>query len=105
MDINCNIGVKKYWPLSPTFFCIYIDKLEKCLEESGCAGTILTRIVIILLLYADDIVLMERCPSDLVKQLIILKYFCSNMGMTIDIHHKLNWNYTIEKRINGGWKA
>ena len=23
----------------------------------------------------------------------------------IDIHHKLNWNYNIEKRINGGWKA
>jgi hypothetical protein len=23
----------------------------------------------------------------------------------IDIHHKLNWNYNIEKRINGGWNA
>ena len=23
----------------------------------------------------------------------------------IDIHHKLKWNYSIEKRINGGWKA
>ena len=23
----------------------------------------------------------------------------------IDIHHKLNWNYNIKKRINGGWKA
>ena len=23
----------------------------------------------------------------------------------IDIHHKLNWNYGIEKRINGGWKT
>ena len=23
----------------------------------------------------------------------------------IDIHHKLNWNYSIEKMINGGWKA
>ena len=23
----------------------------------------------------------------------------------IDIHHKLNWNYNIEKMINGGWKA
>ena len=22
----------------------------------------------------------------------------------IDIHHKLNWNYSTEKRINGGWK-
>ena len=23
----------------------------------------------------------------------------------IDVHHKLDWNYNIEKRINGGWKA
>jgi len=23
----------------------------------------------------------------------------------IDIHHKLNWNYSIEKIINGGWKT
>jgi hypothetical protein len=23
----------------------------------------------------------------------------------INLHHKLNWNYSIEKRINGGWKT
>jgi len=78
----------------------------------------LTRIVIILLLYADDIILLARCPSDLDKQLRLLKDFCSTMGMIvntdktkimiikskkdtyanfmydkylgIDIHHKLN---------------
>ena len=25
--------------------------------------------------------------------------------LKIDIHHKLNWNYSIEKMINGGWKS
>ena len=75
--INCNIGVKQGCPRSPTFFDIYIDKQEKCLEEAGCADTILVGIVIILLLYVDDIVLMAMCPSDLDKQLIILKYFCT----------------------------
>jgi hypothetical protein len=25
--------------------------------------------------------------------------------LIINLHHKLNWNYSIEKRINGGWKA
>jgi len=96
-----------------------------------------------LILYADDIVLMVMCPYDLENQLRILKDFCTNMGMTvntnktkvmiiksnkgtyenfiydnnnleevtsykylgINFHHKLNWNYSIEKRINGGWKA
>ena len=44
-DIKCNIGVKQGFPLSPTLFGIYIDKLEGCLEEAGCAGTILAGIV------------------------------------------------------------
>jgi len=28
----------------------------------------------------------------------------SNKYLGIDIHYKLNWNYIMEKRINGGWK-
>ena len=68
-DLKCNIRVKQGCPLSPTLFGIYIDKLEGCLEEAGCANMILAGTVIILLLYLDDIVLLERCPSDLDKQL------------------------------------
>jgi len=64
-DIKCNIRVKQGFPLSPTLFGIYIDKLEGYLEEAGCDGTILDGIVVILLLYADDIVLFTRCQSDL----------------------------------------
>jgi hypothetical protein len=48
---------------------IYIDKLEECLEKASCVGPTLTGIVIILLLYADDIVLMARSPHDLENQL------------------------------------
>jgi hypothetical protein len=142
-EINYNIGVKQGCPLSPTLFGIYIDKLEDCLEKAGCVSATLTGIGINLLLYTDDIVIMERSPHDLENQLGILQDFCSNMGMTvntyktkvmiiksnkirydtfvydnnnleevnsykylgIDIHHKLNWNYNIEKKIFGGWKV
>jgi hypothetical protein len=142
-EINCSIGFKKDFPLSPTLFGIYIDKLEAFLDTVGCVGPNLASIVIILLLYADDIFIMERNPYDLSKQLRILKDLFSSTIMTmdtdkmkvmiikpnkitydtfiydrnnleevpsykyigIDIHHKLNWNYSIEKRINGGWKA
>ena len=45
---------------------------------------ILAGIVIILLLYVDDIFLMEMCPFDLDKQLGILKEFFSNMGMLVN---------------------
>ena len=33
------IGVKQGFSRSPAIFGIYIDKLEKCLEEAGCTGT------------------------------------------------------------------
>jgi len=82
--INCNIGVKRGCPLSPTLSGIYIHNLEECLEKEGCFGPILTGIVINLLLYADDIVLMSRSPHDLENQLRILKYFGSNMGMIVN---------------------
>jgi hypothetical protein len=83
--INCNIGVKQGCPLSPTLFGIYIDKLEDCLEKEGCVGPTLTGIVINILLYSNDIILMERSPHDLENQLRILKDFCSNMGMIVNI--------------------
>ena len=51
-------------------------------------GTILGGIIIILLLYVDDIVLMARCSSDLDKQLRIHKYFFSNMGMNVNTNKK-----------------
>jgi hypothetical protein len=127
--------------LSPTLFGIYIYKLEDCLEEASCISPNFLGIVIILLLYTNDIVLMTRILYDLSKQLTILE-FLSSMGMTmnidktkfmiiksknitndtfiydnnnleevssykylrIDIHYKLNLNYCIEKRVNGGWK-
>ena len=85
MDINCKIGIKQCYPLSPIIFGIYIDKLERCLEGAGFIGTILAGIVIILLLYVDDIVLMARHPSNLDNQLGILKYFFSKfMGMNVN---------------------
>jgi hypothetical protein len=84
-EINCNIGVKQGCPSSPTLFGIYIDKLEECLEKAGCVGPTLTGIVINLLLYVDDIVLMQKSPHDLENQLRILKDFCSNMGMIVNI--------------------
>jgi hypothetical protein len=64
---SCNIGFKKG------------------LEATSCVGTTLARIIITLFLYTNNIVLMAMCPSNLEKQLRILKYFCSNMGMLVNI--------------------
>ena len=43
----------------------------------------LVDIVFTLLLYDNDIILMERNPSDIDKKLRIIKDFYSNMGMIV----------------------
>jgi len=80
--------VKQGFPLSPTLFGIYIDKLEACLEVACCVRRTLASIVIILLIYVDDIFLMERNPNDLNKQLSILKEFCSSKRLTMNTYKK-----------------
>jgi hypothetical protein len=134
-EIHCNIGVNQGCSLSSILFGIYIDKLEYFLQDVGCVNPTLTNIVIILLLYTNDIVFIVKSPYDLGKQLRILKDFYSRMDMIVNtnkmkvmiiksknitydtfiydnnsleevssykylitnIHHKLNWNYSIEK--------
>ena len=53
------------------------------LEDAGCDGPTLTGVVIIILLHVA-IVHLVRSHDDLNKQLIILKYFCSKMSITIN---------------------
>jgi hypothetical protein len=40
-----------------------------------------------------------RYANNNVEEVILFKY------LEIYLHQKLNWNYSIEKKINGGWKA
>ena len=84
LKLNATSVLSKGCPVSPTLFGNYIDKLEECLEVVGCEGAKLGCTVITLLLYVDDIVLLERIHDDLHKQLRILQYFFSKMGMIVN---------------------
>jgi hypothetical protein len=142
-EINCNIGVKKGFPLSPTRFAIKINKLEVSLKEEG-VGTNLVGIAPRSFFFTQMILFfLARSPCDLDKKLRILKKNCVIFRMSvnayktkvmiiksrwttyldflyetnitgkvlsykyhsIDNHNKINWNYSVERRINGGWKS
>jgi hypothetical protein len=79
-EINCNIGVKQRFPLSTTLFGVYIDMLEDCLEEVGCASTNLVGLVIIFLLNVDDIFFWQGTLLTLKSSLKILKIFILTLG-------------------------
>ena len=83
-DIKCNIEVKQVYPLSPTIFGIDIDKLEECLETTGCKTSKISHIIIIPLLYASDITILVKFHDDLSKKFKNLHVYCSKMGMTVN---------------------
>jgi Reverse transcriptase (RNA-dependent DNA polymerase) len=72
-------------PLSPTLFGIFIDKLHTILEDYGGAGTQLGRLILQLLIFADDVVLLAHDQEALQKHLDALEMFCQGTGMTVNL--------------------
>ena len=79
------LGVKQGCPLSPTLFGLYIDELEALLQKGGCDAPRLAGIMAIVLLYADDIVLISETAAGLQKQLTLLGQFCAAKGLTVNL--------------------
>lgn len=83
-SFRSDIGVKQGYPLSPTLFGLYIDKLEEWLNLQGGDGVRLGEFVIKLLLYADDIVLISKSAHGLHMHLYSLEHFCRVVGMQVN---------------------
>ena len=67
---ECSIGVKQGCPLSPLLLSRYLDELESLLEEASeetdCPR--LAKILIAILLFADDIALFSYSQKGLQRQ-------------------------------------
>jgi len=77
--ISSNIGVKQGFSLSPTLFGVCIDELEhmvlEYMHEEVIEEVLLGNVVIMIFLYADDIVLLAHTQEDAKKLMIILENF------------------------------
>jgi hypothetical protein len=83
---SCGIGVKQGCPLSPLFFGVYLDGLEKHLDAlDGDSPPQLADIVVKLLLYADDLALMSETPQGLQKQIDALSEFYVERQLVINV--------------------
>ena len=70
---DCNIGIEQGCPASPLLFGLYLDELEKMLEDApDIDAPRVADILLAMLLFADDIALFSFSPSGLQKQLDIL---------------------------------
>ena len=84
-----NMGVKQGCPLSPTLFGLCIDKLEevvnKVAREEGLNSPKLMQHVILLLLYADDVVLFSYDVDSMQHLLGVLEEFCHSSGLAVNV--------------------
>ena len=91
----CTAGVKQGCPASPLLFPLlfglYLDALEGYLVGQGTElhgaldGPSLAEQVILLLLFADDLVLVSQAECGLQSQLNALHAFCGNRGLTVNL--------------------
>ena len=84
-----NMGVKQGCPLSPSLFGLCIDKLEEVLlktaQEEETAHPRIGMYVILLLLYADNMVFFTHTQERMQHFVEILDSFCQESALTVNV--------------------
>ena len=78
---DCAVGLRQGEVLSPLMFSLFIEDLELFLLDDINSGLTIEDITIILLLFADDMVIIGKTPNELQKSLDLLKLYCDKWGL------------------------
>ena len=79
------VGLRQGEVLSPLLFSLFVEDLELYLQDRTTCGLSIEEINIILLLFADDMVIVGNSPEDLQNSLNLLFKYCSDWGLTVNI--------------------
>ena len=85
---DCPRGVRQGCVLSPTLFSFFINELALDVAKNGLYGVQLTPdiIQILIMLFADDVILTSYCVKGLQIQINLLKRYADNFSMTVNMH-------------------
>lgn len=83
-ELSFNRGVKQGDPISPILFNIVMDEFVEASNARGHGGTIHDNIKVASLAFADDVVLMEDSPEQMMVSLDRARKFLQDRGMEMN---------------------
>ena len=101
-NFEVSLGVKQGEPLSPLLFILFINDVHADLigenDDSVVNGLTLTQICIILLLFADDMVIFSKDPEELQLLLNKLHRYSYEWGLGNEVNTAKTKNFVFQKR-------
>ena len=81
---DSHVGLKQGEIMSPLLFSLFIDDIELYLQGDTSCGLNLGDVQILLLLFADDVVILSENPNDLQNSLNKLLNYCNKWGLEVN---------------------
>ena len=83
-EFYCSLGVRQGECLSPFLFSMYLNDIEHTFNQNGADDINIDDLKLVLLLYADDIVLFAECAESLQNSLNIPEGYCDRWKLTVN---------------------
>ena len=82
---NIAVGLRQGEIISPIMFSLFVEDIEMFLQNRNSGGLLLHDICLILLLFADDMVIVGESPADLQLSLNNLYEYCNTWSLEVNI--------------------
>ena len=82
---ECSVGLRQGEVISPVMFSMFLEDLELFLQDDINSGLSIDDSTIILLLFADDMVILGKSPQDLQNSIDLLQSYCEKWGLSINV--------------------
>ena len=87
------VGLRQGEIISPILASLFLEDLELYLQENPESGLSFDQITLIILLFADDMVIFGKSPDELQKNINLLYDYCSKWGLEETWRKQKQWYF------------